>query len=374
MIAQQIRHVLMTADTVGGVWTYALELARGFAEKEIHVSLAAMGSRLSRNQRQQAQMLSNLEIYESDYKLEWMQDPWDDVERAGEWLLGLERRLNPDIVHLNGYSHAALSWRSPALVVAHSCVLSWWLAVMGEECDGRWDLYRKSIARGLRSAKLIIAPSQSMLYSLYANYGPIPAGKTIHNGRSSSLFYPKTKKPFILSAGRLWDKSKNIHLLDRAASGVSWPILVAGETVEPGTQKAAEYSRIETLGMLSPDKLAEIYSRASIFAAPAKYEPFGLSILEAGLSGCALVLGDIPSLREIWSNCALFVDPNSATALERVLNEVIHSPWLRRILGTRARKRALQFSLQRMAKEYVEAYQNIMNNNPRGFLELAATE
>ncbi len=31
---------------------------------------------------------------------------------------------------------------------------------------------------------------------------------------------------------------------------------------------------------------------------PARYEPFGLSVLEAALSGCALVLGDIPSLRE----------------------------------------------------------------------------
>ena len=36
---------------------------------------------------------------------------------------GLERRLRPDVVHLNGYTHGALPWRAPVLVVGHSCVL-----------------------------------------------------------------------------------------------------------------------------------------------------------------------------------------------------------------------------------------------------------
>ena len=61
--------------------------------------------------------------------------------------------------------------------------------------------------------------------------------------------------------------------------------------------------------------IADWYARASIYALPARYEPFGLSALEAALSGCALVLGDIPSLREVWGDAALFVAPDDTDAL-----------------------------------------------------------
>ena len=60
-------------------------------------------------------------------------------------------------------------------------------------------------------------------------------------------------------------------------------------------------------------------ARAAIYALPAHYEPFGLSILEAAMSGCALVLGDIPSLREIWGDAAVFVHPDNRDAVARCL-------------------------------------------------------
>ena len=65
------RHVLMTADTVGGVWTYAIELSRGLSKHGVHVSLATMGAPLSEIQRRQARMCG-VDIHESDFKLEWM--------------------------------------------------------------------------------------------------------------------------------------------------------------------------------------------------------------------------------------------------------------------------------------------------------------
>ena len=46
-------------------------------------------------------------------------------------------------------------------------------------------------------------------------------------------------------------------------------------------------------GQLTTAEVRNVINTASIYALPARYEPFGLSILEAALSGCALVLGDI---------------------------------------------------------------------------------
>src|SRR4051812_42583708 len=160
------RRLLLTADTVGGVWTYALELARALAPHGIEIALATMGALLSPEQHAEAASLSNLLVFESRFKLEWMEDPWADVEEAGEWLLQLERCIRPDIVHLNGYAHGALPFRAPVLVVGHSCVLSWWQAVKGEPAPSHWNCYRNEVTRGLRAADLVLAPTEAMLGQL----------------------------------------------------------------------------------------------------------------------------------------------------------------------------------------------------------------
>ncbi|HEY0866456.1 MAG TPA: hypothetical protein VGE01_03710, partial [Fimbriimonas sp.] len=63
-----IRRVLMTADTVGGVWNYSLGLAREFGTAGVQVALATMGRPVSPDQRQEANRVPNLELYESHYK------------------------------------------------------------------------------------------------------------------------------------------------------------------------------------------------------------------------------------------------------------------------------------------------------------------
>ena len=121
----------MTADTVGGVWTYAIELARALEPFGVEILIATMGAPLSLAQRREAEELPHVAVAESKYQLEWMDEPWDDVDAAGTWLLKLARRFKADLVHLNGYVHAALPWNVPVMVVVHSCVLSWWQSVKG---------------------------------------------------------------------------------------------------------------------------------------------------------------------------------------------------------------------------------------------------
>src|SRR5690606_15252099 len=96
------------------------------------------------------------------YALEWMPDPWTEVDIAGEWLLELSRTVRPDLVHLNGYTHGALPFPCPVIVVAHSCVLSWWRAVKRSEAPPEWDEYRVRVARGLRGADVVVAPTRAI--------------------------------------------------------------------------------------------------------------------------------------------------------------------------------------------------------------------
>jgi glycogen synthase len=347
--------VLMTTDTVGGVWHYAVELARALVARGVPVALATMGGPVTASQRAQLSGLQTLTLHESSYKLEWMQQAWDDVDRAGEWLLALEREVAPDLVHLNQFAFGALPFAAPTMVVAHSCVLSWWRAVHDESAPPAWDEYRRRVSQGLAGAGLVAAPTRTMLESLADNYGYAGSGLVLGNGRSAESFRPASKQPFVFAAGRFWDAAKNLAALQAVAPLLPWPVRVAGATSHPDGGSALP-SRVDCLGELPAPELARQMAEAAIYALPARYEPFGLSVLEAGLSGCALVLGDISSLRETWGPAALYVAPDDYPALRAALCRLIEQPAVRERLGAAARARALSFTTARMADGYLAAY------------------
>jgi glycosyltransferase involved in cell wall biosynthesis len=357
------RNILMTADTVGGVWTYALELTRALEPHGVEVQLALMGPPLTSAQRAEAGKIPNLSLFKSDYKLEWMTEPWSDVRRAGEWLVHLANRLRPDVVHVNGYAHANLAWDCPTLLVSHSCVFSWWQAVHGETPPAEWQRYKSEVTNGLRGAHLVVTPTEAMLQALETHYGKIDDSCVIPNGRDSKTFRPGQKQQFILSAGRLWDAAKNIKRVSKIAAELPWPVFVAGEQNAPD-QRSPQKNELDEhcywLGQLSEGELCNWFGGAAIYALPALYEPFGYTPLEAGLSACALVLGDIESLREIWEDAAVFVDPNDSEALKAELLRLIKDEKYRHAMSFRARERALHFTSELMGRKYLAAYSQLL--------------
>jgi glycosyltransferase involved in cell wall biosynthesis len=105
--------------------------------------------------------------------------------------------------------------------------------------------------------------------------------------------------------------------------------------------------------------------RAAIFVAPARYDPFGLAILEAAAAGCALVLGDIPSLRENWDGAAVFVDPEDRSALTSAVNVLIANPRERSRVAAAVQRRAREFTLPRMARAYAALYRDMARTSAR---------
>lgn len=354
------RRILLTADTVGGVWTYAAELAHALDAGGIEVALATMGAPLRRDQWRSLADTRNVAVYESGYALEWMPAPWADVDAAGEWLLELERTVQPDVVHLDQFSFGALPWRAPRLVVGHSCVCSWWRAVHGTEAPAEWDEYRRRVRAGLAQADLVVAPTGAMLAALDQYYGPLPPAQAIPNARDPRPFRPGRKDEFILAVGRLWDEAKNVAALAQVAADLPWPVYLAGNTRPPGnaavSEGPADFGGARLLGQLPAATLARWMRRAAIYALPARYEPFGLSVLEAALARCALVLGDVPSLRELWAGAALFVPPNDPDMLRAALRTLMLRQDVRAELAEAAYRRAQEYSVERFAGAYLDAY------------------
>jgi glycogen synthase len=355
-----VRRVLMSADAVGGVWTFSLELAQGLTARGVEVLLAVMGPAPDRGRMKAADQIRGLRVEHRPYPLEWMLDASDENQaEAGEWLLGLAREFAPDVVHLNHYDHGHLAWPAPCVVVAHSCVASWHEYVRGEPAGPMWDGYRRRVARGLAGTQLVVAPTQAMLSDLKRLYDVDFPGAVIHNGRQIEAFPQSRKQPFVFCAGRVWDEAKNIAALDAAARYIEWPVRVAGDVRHPegGT---ARFSHVQLVGALGPSAMAASYARASIYALPARYEPFGLSVVEAAFAGCALVLGDIPSLRELWDDTALYVPPNDPDAIARTVNDLAKRRRALHEQGARARRHASRYTSERMVNHWKRTYGELL--------------
>jgi glycosyltransferase involved in cell wall biosynthesis len=359
------RTVLMTADATGGVLTYALSLASELAKTGTKTHLALMGPKQRPEQEAAVRAIPGLVLHESTHALEWMDEPWPDVVRATEWLRDLERQVRPDIIHLNGYCHGAAGFTAPVVIVAHSCLLSRWEAVEGSNVPERYATYKDAVKRGLQAVAAVIAVSQSMRVSLERHYGPLPRTAIVPNGLTAPSAQ-RSKEHFILAAGRVWDRAKNVETLARVARDLPWPLKVAGSTAPPGNASRdsagfGPHDGVEALGWLPPAELGALMDRAAIFASPARYEPFGLSALEAALRGCALVLGDIPSLREVWGEAALYVRPDDGKGFVEALTKLASDEGVRGELADAANLRARLYTPARTARAMRDVYETIIH-------------
>jgi glycogen synthase len=363
--------ILITADTVGGVWTYCSELTAGLLRRGVEVTLVSFGGLPTADQTTWIEHLSaeerdRLTFYPTALKLEWMQDSDADMKEAAEFLLRMIRATAPDLLHFNQFYFGALECDLPRIVVAHSDVMSWWVNVHGSEPpQSSWlDWYRDVVTRGLKQASFVIAPSRWMLEQVQAHYLKPANASVIYNGRTPDLFNPNgTKEDLILTVGRLWDAGKNAALLLRESMPA--PVLIVGADHQPGA--ASDRFQLEQ----RPDvhlaahrhemEMAQTFARAPIYAALSQYEPFGLAPVEAALSGCAIVASDIPSFRELWDDAALFFRSNDPHDLRSVLEMLLQDPALRRNYAGLAYRHAFgKFNSTRMVDEYLAHYRRLV--------------
>jgi glycosyltransferase involved in cell wall biosynthesis len=344
----------MTADTIGGVWTYTMELCAALEHRGVDVTLVSMGRLPSSDQLEEVAQLHNVELIPTADRTEWMDDCEYDLERSGENFQRLADTIKPDIVHLNNYWHARLDLPAPVMVVAHSCVATWWNACRSTPLPPRWDRYRSWVREAVTRADILVAPTAAYLSAFEAEHGATAGAHVIPNGRSG--FKPGVKRRIVFSAGRLWDEAKNIARLAQVSDTVDVPLIVAGDLIAPDGS-AFDARGLATLGKLSPIETRRWMAEAAVFASPARYEPFGLSVLEAALSGCALILSDIPTFRELWNGVATFVDPDDAPGLRRAISMLTDMPELAASDGAKARERALAYSAEAMGDAYLKLYQ-----------------
>lgn len=363
-------HVLVTADTVGGVWTYTRELVSGLSRRGHRVTLVSFGEIPSPSQSAWLDGLANVDFRATAFRLEWMQDSNDDLQTSREYLETVIDEVSPDVLHLNQYAYGALGVSIPKVVVAHSDVVSWWMSVNGAlPEDSSWTRsYRDTVRSGLEQADVVVAPSAWMLDNVTKYYCRPERSQVIYNGRSPLLFNPHcSKENRVLTVGRLWDSGKQASLLLSTKPPV--PVTIAGMERHPDEAFRARaglapdtQGMVQFLGPQTEGQLRHLYSSTAIYAATSRYEPFGLAPLEAALSRCAIVANDIPPFHEIWGDAVLYFQRNDAPSLRDCLARLAGDRELRMTLANLAYNRARQyFSAERMVDEYTDLYSSLVS-------------
>ncbi len=341
MTTNRAPKVLMTCDAAGGVWTYALDLARGLRRSGIETVLAGFGAPPSEARLRQARGVA--EVRWTGLPLDWMVQDRRELSVVAPALDAMVAETGADVLQVNAPSQAAgLKTHARVIAVSHSCVVTWFRAVKGCDVPQDWRWHRDLNGEGMAWADRVIAPSRAhadLTALCYPGCGPVdvvpnaiaPVGDS---GR---------RQPFVYAAARWWDEGKDAETLDATAAMTDWPVLTFGPGWREGVAPV-QFTHVRHRGDRPHAEVRRAAGLAGIFVSPSIYEPFGLAALEAAAGGTALVLSDIPTYREIWDDAALFAPPGDTRAFAARINDLSRDPALRARMADAARQRAHRFS------------------------------
>jgi len=156
---------------------------------------------------------------------------------------------------------------------------------------------------------------------------------------------------------------KNLERLEQAyrASNVKVPLVIAGA----GRESREEFSdgpRIIRLGEIPEADLPGLYAGARLFVFPSLYEGFGLPVLEAMASGCAVACAGNTALPEVAGSSACYFDPYSRGEIRSCLEALLNDPQQLKGLQRQGLARSLDFGWQESARATAALYRDVLND------------
>jgi glycosyltransferase involved in cell wall biosynthesis len=163
--------------------------------------------------------------------------------------------------------------------------------------------------------------------------------------------------PYILCVSTL-HPHKNIERLIRAyARGTrNRRLVLAGmrgfqaRSVEAVVEELGLHGDVTLTGWVRRDELLKLYARAGAFVFPSTFEGFGMPVLEALAAGIPTACADIPALREVAADAALFFDPLDDAAVATALHRIVLDEPLRQKLAAAGPERARPYTWRRCAE------------------------
>jgi glycosyltransferase involved in cell wall biosynthesis len=237
-------------------------------------------------------------------------------------------------------------------------------------------LYRISLSLALRSASLVICPSEATLADLKSKFETDTSRLyVVHEGVSES-FRPCAKdeverarnayglpERYLLYVGSNKPHKNLSALVNAYARLQAAPPLVIAGAEDPRYMQTRR--KIETLGLgnrvlfagaIKEPDLPALYCGAHAFIFPSLYEGFGLPPLEAMACGTPVACSNIPSLSETVGNSALLFDAEDAGSISAAIGRLVDDESLRSELRERGLRRAAAMSWDCTAQKTLDLY------------------
>lgn len=168
------------------------------------------------------------------------------------------------------------------------------------------------------------------------------------------------RPPYLLFVGTL-EPRKGVHdVLDaHAALRARHPELELVLSGPPGWGEPPDVDRpgVVAVGNLGDTDLDVLYRGAVALAHPARYEGFGLTLVEAMARGCPVVCTDAACLPEVTGGAATLVPVGDVDALAGALEAVLTDDDRRAAMADAGRRRAAHFTWERSAAAHRAAYE-----------------
>ncbi len=292
-----------------------------------------------------------------------------DLPRA----IGHERL---DVFHAPAYT-APLRGTVPLVLTIHD---------VSYERHPEWYPYRRDAIRRwfyrrcAQTADVVITDSDFSRSEIAAAYGidaryikvvPLGVGTPF---LSSTLPRPPAdvKQPYVLHVGDLHVR-RNLRTLVRAlarlpsvSAHMTPPLLILagadrGERANIEAEARRANTQIQFAGAVSDEALASLYSGATAFVYPSRYEGFGLPLLEAMACGAPVVGARAGSIPEVVGDAGILVDPDDEVEMAVWISRLMTDATLAERLRRAGRMRAMDYTWERTARQTIDAYQEAIN-------------
>ncbi len=296
------------------------------------------------------------------------------------------RRLKLDVMHFPSFN-APIFYPGNSVITIHDIIHHLYPGKKKSRFFHRFA-YRLAINSAVRRAKKIITVSKQTEKDILSTFHPDKQKlEVIHEGvgvefktKQSESELKRIRKiyqingPYLLFVG-VWRQYKNLARLAQAFDIIKeqtdWDgqLVLVGkiDPFYPEIRQAVEQVKfakdINILGYVPDGDLPALYQGAKVFVLPSLLEGFGLIGVEAQASGTPVVASDIPVLREILGEGAIYINPKNLTQIAESIQEVLKNEALRQELIQKGLKNARKYSWIDTAKQTLKIYEEANGGN-----------
>src|SRR3989344_5628222 len=182
--------------------------------------------------------------------------------------------------------------------------------------------YKTIIYSAVKRAAKIIVPSNFVKKQVLAAFKIKPDRIAVTYEAAEEEYFKnqkreaKNQKPFLIYVGNAYPHKNLNRLLDALAilKNVNLTIVcprdVFAKRLEGEIKNRGLDSKVRMLGYQNPKDLADLFKKATAYVFPSLSEGFGIPGLNAMVTGLPVICSNIPTLKEVYQDAALYFDPN----------------------------------------------------------------